>query len=255
MEQMIYQGNDGCLRVLGDSSLVHYNHNHDKLGRFAPRSGSSISYAVSLNRLDNRHVKLRGKEMRASYKADKLRKRNKLSAKNKEKLKKLDKKVSDSRKEQKEIEKFMNKTINEATKKGYSVKSKQRGESSQKGRDFLNAYAGATLAINLGAPGIVGGVAAIVGKNRVQDIKYGDRYNGATPSSIQGNSFRVRKTKNGSKPKVEYTSRYRGGTNRTVGEKVLGTKVRNNSLYGNDALTDREIDKRRYRKKKKGDRK
>ena len=36
-----YCGSDGRVRGLGDNELIHFNHNHDRLGRFARSNGSS----------------------------------------------------------------------------------------------------------------------------------------------------------------------------------------------------------------------
>lgn len=42
---IIYMANDGCIRCLGDNELAHYNHNHDKLGRFARSVGTGVTNA------------------------------------------------------------------------------------------------------------------------------------------------------------------------------------------------------------------
>lgn len=56
-----YQGSDGSIRTLGDNELVHYNHNHDALGRFARSAGASIRRSFendAANSVANRYYKI-----------------------------------------------------------------------------------------------------------------------------------------------------------------------------------------------------
>lgn len=49
-----YQGNDGCIKTIGDNELAHYNHNHDAFGRFAGRSGGVSKSAKANKRLQKK---------------------------------------------------------------------------------------------------------------------------------------------------------------------------------------------------------
>ena len=56
-----YKAQDGKIRKLGDSELMHFNHNHDKLGRFARSNGASraVSKIDTLQgRIDKRQTKI-----------------------------------------------------------------------------------------------------------------------------------------------------------------------------------------------------
>ena len=260
MYEIAYYGNDGCVRYLGDTYLAHYNHNHDKLGRFAKSNGSRMAYSYALNRMDNRHVKLRGKEMKATISSERTAKKlSKISKSNrpasyektKTKLNKQKKKIDSYKKEQKDIEKQINKTISDATKKGYTVKSIQTSESSQSGKDIVTMY----LAVRTGAviAGPVGAAGGYLAKNAIQnklyESRYENRFGGQNPSNIQGNTFRVRNTKKGSKPKVSYESRYR--TDRNIKSKIIGDRVQTHSLYGNEQITREEYERNRIIKEKK----
>ena len=255
-----YVGQDGVVHILGENELMHYNHNHDSLGRFASSNGSRMAYRYALNRMDNRHVKLRGKELKTTVSAERTAKKlSNISQKNrpasyektKAKLEKKSKKIDSYRKEQKAIEKQINKTISDATKKGYSVKSIQTSETSQGGKDFVTAY----LAVRTGAviAGPIGAVGGLAARNAIQgklyESRYENRFGGQNPSHIQGNTFRVSKPKKGQKPKVSYESRYRG--DRNLKSKLIGDRVQTHSLYGNEQITREEYEKNRIIKEKK----
>ena len=61
MYEIAYYGDDGCIRYLGDMHLKHFNHNHDKLGRFSTSNGA-VRAANKIDRLqgkiDNRQAKI-----------------------------------------------------------------------------------------------------------------------------------------------------------------------------------------------------
>ena len=260
MYDISYYGDDGVIRYLGDTHLSHYNHNHDKLGRFAPSSGSKFSYSRSLNRLDNRHVKMRGKELKTTIASEKTEKKlSKISKKNRpasyEKTKnKLDnqrKKIDSYKKEQRDIEKFMNRTISDAVKKGYTVKSIQSSESSQRGKDIAIGY----MSVRTGAviAGPIGAAAALYAHNKVKgtlyENRYENRFGGQNPSNIQGNTFLVRNTKAGSKPGYSSETRYRTG--KGIKGRTIGERTRTHSLYGNEQMTIAEFEKNKIQKKRK----
>ena len=81
-----YQGSDGSIKTLGDDELVHYNHNHDALGRFAGRSGGGSSSSQigaeigsKINKIDEKTGRLQRKERKYRVKASKYqRKANKV---------------------------------------------------------------------------------------------------------------------------------------------------------------------------------
>lgn len=54
---MKYIGQDGRVHVLGDAELMHYNHNHDKLGRFSSSGGAAKIGAIQ-NRIEQRDDKI-----------------------------------------------------------------------------------------------------------------------------------------------------------------------------------------------------
>ena len=80
-----YDGN-GLIKSLGDGELIHYNHNHDALGRFAGSKGGSspqqrlntiAKKQQSIDRktqsLKTREAKYRAKSAKYSRKANKVR--------------------------------------------------------------------------------------------------------------------------------------------------------------------------------------
>lgn len=59
--------------------LIHYNHNHDKLGRFSSGSGGAGSISSRINKIDNKTGKLKTKSAKYKTKAAKYnRKANKI---------------------------------------------------------------------------------------------------------------------------------------------------------------------------------
>lgn len=207
-----YIGQDGRTHTLGDNELAHYNHNHDKLGRFASSSGSARSAQRSLRKLETHRVKTLGREMKADYKFRKayqkansnLDKTAAYSMKKNANPKRIDRlkkktfksmdettkykdKANTYEKNRHETEKFINKAISNAEKNGYKVSSKATVRSSQRGKDFVNAYLGAEIA------GLVGAYVAISAKNKKQQKKYGPYYEKQTPSRIASNKYNVKK--------------------------------------------------------------
>ena len=80
---MNYIGIDG--KMHDDSCLIHYNHHHDKLGRFASRSGGggfsrSVKISARINKIDKKTGKLqtksakyKEKSSKYNYKANKIK--------------------------------------------------------------------------------------------------------------------------------------------------------------------------------------
>ena len=73
-----YQASDGSVHTLGDNELVHYNHNHDSLGRFARGSGGGSTYESKMrsldkatNKINKKTQSLRSKEVKYRAKAAK----------------------------------------------------------------------------------------------------------------------------------------------------------------------------------------
>ena len=63
---ILYFGSDGMIRALGDTNFFsHYNHNHDKLGRFA-RSAKVHMEFLKKNPLDREAKKDKKNEYRKS---------------------------------------------------------------------------------------------------------------------------------------------------------------------------------------------
>lgn len=196
-----YYGNDGSLRCLGDvNELYHYNHNHDKLGRFASKVGgiSSMSvatprqYKKKLNRLEKLSAEGRGKAMYEENRAGKQEaKNNKAGAKySRDQAKKYRKAAS-------KADAAAKRTAAEAfTKEKYSVSEKIVIRNSQKTKDIL---------ISAGILGSKqGGVLGVVAYNagaRIKDNKvYRGRYKGENPRKVYGKSYSVKKPKRGKKP-------------------------------------------------------
>ena len=67
MTQIYYTAQDGSVRCLGDNELAHFNHNHDRLGRFSTSSGA----VRAAKKID----KLQGKIDKRQAKIDKLNKK------------------------------------------------------------------------------------------------------------------------------------------------------------------------------------
>ena len=211
MEQIIYQGSDGCIHCLGDTYLVHYNHNHDKLGRFASSTGSAGSSQRGLRKLERHRVVTLGKEMKADYKMRKsmsktqntIKKFDSYKSKHGEPSKRLAKKMTkqlsktekyknkanEYESNRKETEDFINKAIKNAEKNGYVVSFKNTTQSSRRGKDFINMYLGAELA------GPIGAVVAVNAKNNSQYRKYGPQYSNQTPSRISSKKYKTKKKK------------------------------------------------------------
>lgn len=198
-----YIGQDGRVRYLGDTELMHYNHNHDKLGRFASSGGSAGSAQRGLRKLERHRVNTLGREMKEDYKARKLglKADNKLSKalrepsgsrrkdslhrkadKAMEKANKHEYKMQEYYKNRKETEALIDKAIRNAEKNGYTVSSKHVSMSSQRGQDFVNEYIGSYLI----------GPAAGVAKRKRQHEKYGERWNNQTPTYISAKKYKVR---------------------------------------------------------------
>lgn len=207
-----YIGQDGGVHYLGEDELMHYNHNHDKLGRFASSSGSAGSAQRGLRKLETHRVKTLGREMKSGYKyrkayvkADnKLNKATKAAmGSDKKKAERLKKqafksmsKASDKQKKyenyvsnRKETEAFINKAISNANKNGYTVSSTDGTRSSQRGKDFLDIYLQAEVA------GLIGIVAGQSIKRQNYQKKYGQYYNNQTPSRISYKKYKVKKPK------------------------------------------------------------
>jgi hypothetical protein len=210
-----YYGNDGNIRNLGDDELIHYNHNHDALGRFAKSSGAR-SYEKAIKKHTSNYAKFYAGRMRSHYKTkkdfdkmneynEKLRKKH---ADPKEKSGKYKKGVSYAvtDKEHKKLEKLAQKVrdgnlstesykfaqqheqkqisilVASAKKDGYDVSSRKAIRSAQRGRDFANALASS----------YVGGYPAVLAKNKRQYTKYGQYYDGETPSRINVDYYKVK---------------------------------------------------------------
>lgn len=56
-----YMGQDGRVHCLGDNELMHFNHNHDKLGRFASSNGGAVRAANKIDRLQTKINKRQAK--------------------------------------------------------------------------------------------------------------------------------------------------------------------------------------------------
>ena len=206
-----YIGQDGRVHYLGENELMHYNHNHDKLGRFASSGGSARSIQRGLRKLEKHRVETLGREMKANYKF------RKAYAKADKKLNKAakaamssDKKKADRLKEsafssmtksskkqkkyetyvnnRKDTEAFINKAIANANKNGYTVSSKAGTRSSQRGKDFLDIYLQAETA------GFIGIVAGQSRKRQNYQKKYGQYYSNQTPSRIEYKKYNVKPT-------------------------------------------------------------
>lgn len=210
-----YQNDSGNFCTLGDNELAHYNHNHDKLGRFASSTGSSGASQRGLRKLESHRVKAYGRQMHAEYKAkkanekyikriEKIAKKQGVNTKNKlayvispsprqnkkiekdsARVERLEKKASGYAKDRIETEKFINKAIKNAEKKGYTVSSKETVRSSERGMDFVN------VAIGISGPGAIGGMLAYNLKENSYDRKYANDYGGQTPTSIWSNKYKV----------------------------------------------------------------
>lgn len=81
-----YCGSDGRVRGLGDNELIHFNHNHDRLGRFSRSNGSSGGASKAQIKQAKRDAKLsKWKEKEAAsaekYYNKKIAKADKKSAK------------------------------------------------------------------------------------------------------------------------------------------------------------------------------
>lgn len=80
MTQIYYTAQDGSIRCLCDNELAHFNHNHDRLGRFS--SGSNGYINARINKIDSKTGKLGKKEAKYRQKASKYqRKANKIKRK------------------------------------------------------------------------------------------------------------------------------------------------------------------------------
>lgn len=64
---------NGNLRLLGDSELMHYNHNHDKLGRFAVSKGAARKIDRLQRKIEKRQQKI--VKLNAKIQSDRNRKR------------------------------------------------------------------------------------------------------------------------------------------------------------------------------------
>ncbi len=217
-----YYASDGSIRTLGDNELAHYNHNHDALGRFA-RSSGARSYRRQIKQHTKQYTKEYAGRMRSHYKAQKAfdkmntynEKIRKKHADTKENVtlpngkkgvsyavtdrehKKIMKLANDVGKyntrtagykwAQKNEKKAINQLVKSAKKEGYDVSSRKATRSAQRGRDFVNT---------LMASSVVGGYPAVLAKNKRQYTKYGQYYNGETPSRIYVDYYKIKdKTK------------------------------------------------------------
>lgn len=76
---IIYTNSNGSYRVLGDSELAHFNHNHDSLGRFAKSNGVSSStkkqakqYTKQLRKMDREATSLYSTTVGLQRRSDQL---------------------------------------------------------------------------------------------------------------------------------------------------------------------------------------
>lgn len=71
---ILYFGSDGMIRALGDTNFFsHYNHNHDKLGRFAVSKGAARKIDRLQRKIDKRQQKI--VKLNAKIQSDRNRKR------------------------------------------------------------------------------------------------------------------------------------------------------------------------------------
>lgn len=188
---MNYIGLDG--RVHNDE-LKHFNPYHDRLGRFAKAGSGGVltarQYTKTLNKLEREYVLNKGESLRTDRKRAKLlskkpRSQRALNRYNK-KLDKYNKRVTQSNKNVHRSVDLGRKYMSEAMKSGkYDIYAKPTYQSSQRGRDFANAYA------SMFVLGGVAGSGLIMAKNKRQYSYYGQKYGGDTPSRIATNKYKV----------------------------------------------------------------
>lgn len=187
MYEIKYYGSDGCVRYLGDTHLSHYNHNHDRLGRFARSSVVAISksnsastgkqYKKQLKKMDRIASTARGKAMEADYKGKmgNANKREKYQAKAKE-----------YRNVESEANKQASKLVEKALNDHYDVSMQEVYRNSKKNKDIAMSIVAAS-AINplISVPGY--NIAARASSKR----KYGNTYGGENPRKVRGTRYNV----------------------------------------------------------------
>lgn len=187
-----YIGQDGRVRYLGDTELMHYNHNHDKLGRFARSSGVAISKASSastgtqyrkqLKKMDKIATKARGKAMESEYKSKmgSAKNREKYQAKTKE-YRKVE---SDANAKSKEL-------VQKALNDHYDVSMQEVYRNSKKNTDIaMSVVAASAMNPFITVPAYNIGVRAHT--KRV----YGNTYNGENPRKVRANRYNVTPSNN-----------------------------------------------------------
>ena len=164
-----YCGSDGRVRGLGDNELIHFNHNHDRLGRFARSNGSSGGASKAQIKQAKRDAKLskwKEKENLSAekYYSKKIAKADKKAAKYAAKYKETGKERAFRKYANARVESHVNKGMKEAEKhylKSASFNDMQK-EKAEIGKKW--AMSGAILAATLLSPSPV--VATYTPSNR-----------------------------------------------------------------------------------------
>lgn len=175
---------DGTFR---SQELIHFNPYHDKLGRFAKSSAGSPStargYTKAINKTERLYALNKGESLRTDRKrAKELRKKNP----SQRKIDRYNKRITKSNENVKRSLDLGKKYLTAAAKSGkYDIYAKPTYQSSQRGRDFANAYA------SMFVLGGVAGSGLIMAKNKRQYSYYGEKYGGDTPSRIKTTKYKV----------------------------------------------------------------
>lgn len=209
-EREMYYLTNGVM-VLSNRELAHYNHNHDKLGRFAKSANAAITskkalstpkdYKRQLNRLDRVNVDARAGAMTSEYKASKAKRKGdttkaKLYQANAKKYRKISQKAANRTKQ----------LGKEAVKKNYDVKMTHvwTHSTSERRKDAI-------VAVSLIAGSPVRPIIPYLGYYAVSTTKSRKRYEpiyGEAPRKMLGTKYKVSKNKSGGKASAYYTNKY-----------------------------------------------
>lgn len=187
MYKIAYYSNDGCVRCLGDTYLMHYNKNHDKLGRFARSAGVAISrsnsastgaqYKKQLKKMDKIAVKARGKAMESEYKS-------KMGSADKREVRQT--KAKEYRKVESDANKQASKLVEKALNDHYDVSMQEVYRNSKKNKDIaMSIVAASAMSPIISVPGY--NIAVRASSKR----KYGNTYGGENPRKVRGVRYNV----------------------------------------------------------------
>lgn len=190
-----------CYTGLGGTELYHYNHNHDRLGRFARAVNGSISstnvgtprsYKKQLNKLDRLSTTARGRAMESEHRAKRAKYKGKT-----EKANQLTKTARSYRKQDTKLTTAKNKLVKEAVSKNYNVSMYEVHRNSKRNQDIAMSVMSSVL-----VRPIIVVPAYNYAVRRHSRKEYGMEYGGENPRKVRGYKYNVKKNKYGTKGTV-----------------------------------------------------